>query len=56
MLACNAKNKPGMPIAIALGAAVRALATSFPHAADWSHRPYGDPIALSTAFEAQVPR
>jgi hypothetical protein len=52
MLACKAENQRCLPIAIALGAAVRPLATSFPYATDCEHRFYGDP----TAFEAQVPR
>jgi len=56
MSASNAENKRCLPIVIAFGPAVRALATSSPNAADWSHRPNGDPIALQTAFEAQVPR
>ncbi len=56
MLASNAENKRCLPIVIAFGPAVRALATSSPYAADWSHRPNGDPIAHSLAFEAQVSR
>ena len=56
MLASNAKSRQCLPIAIALGTTVRALATSSPYAADWSHRPDGDPTAFPTAFEAQVPR
>jgi len=56
MLASNAENKRCLPIAIAFGPAVRALATSSLYATDWSHRPDGDPTAFPTAFEAQVPR